>query len=552
MSEPTDRRIQLAHLAVAAVSGLAVTVLEFGAVRFMAPYFGQSNYVWSNVVGVILLALALGYWVGGRVADRSASARRLYVAYLVAAMWAVVVAVLGPDLCAWLVPREVGNQRILPLAFTGSLVATVLLFAPPVLVLGMTSPFLIRLDDAPGRSGRTAGRIFALGTVGSLAGCYLAPLWLLQAVGSRATILCCAAALSVLGGLGLALGRRRAPVAAGVAVLLLLGTGGVLAATSGHPLRWDPGQRVEIESAYQVIRVVEEPSPLVREDKWAIYGDVEEVPTRFLRLDEDVDSYQSVVLQPPSLTKTLLTGGRYYDHMALGAYFRTGAPLERLRVLIVGYAGGSLHRVLRTVLPDGVELSILGVEIDPAVVDVARRHLALGDLDGDEATILTGEDGRTVINALPPERVFDLILVDAYTKTTYIPFQLATVEAFQTLGAHLDPRGRIGLNLHAEGGLRGAVYRSIATTLDAAESLGTVWTVPNPNYPGSLLLWAGPPGSGPPIVRGDVPLPRTLVTPAFALERLMVRHRPEVDGGHVLTDDKSDVDRLADRELVLR
>ncbi|MFV1959076.1 MAG: hypothetical protein ACC662_06645, partial [Planctomycetota bacterium] len=75
-----------------------------------APSFGQSNYVWANVVGVILLALSLGYWLGGRLADRSVTARPLQVAYVLAAVYAVLIAFLGGRLCTWLVPPALGNE----------------------------------------------------------------------------------------------------------------------------------------------------------------------------------------------------------------------------------------------------------------------------------------------------------------------------------------------------------------------------------------------------------------------------------------------------------
>ncbi len=542
MTRPSTQRA--AHLAVAGVAGLVVTVLEFGAVRFMAPSFGQSNYVWSNVVGMILLALALGYALGGRVADRSRTARPLYLAYVLAALWAVLVAVVGRDLCAALVPTEVGNARLLPLAFTGSLAATVVLFAPPVLVLGMTSPFLVRLDDRPGFTGRTAGRVFAIGTLGSLAGCYLAPLWLLQAIGSRATILSCAAALAALGVLGLLFGGARTKAGAAVAAVVLAAALS-LAVFERPLLRHDAGQLVEVETAYQTIRVVEADGPLLVEGDWPYYGELRQVPTRFLRHDEDVEAYQSVVLWPPSETQRYLTGGRYYDHLALGAWF-AGQPKDHLRVLVIGYAGGSVHRVLEASKPPGTTLDVLGVEIDPGVVQAARRYLALGDLESEHLRLYVDVDGRTVLNALPDDEVFDLVLVDAYARTAYVPFQLASVEAFSAMARHLAPHGWIGLNLHAEGGLDGRLARSMATTMAAAKGLGDVWISPDPLYPGSLALWCAHDGSGAPRVRGDVPLPAPLRTPALALERLLVRHDPDRDGGHVMTDDKSDADRLGD------
>lgn len=546
---PKPSITRAAHLGVAAVSGLAVTVLEFAAVRFLAPSFGQSNYVWSNVIGIILLALALGYAVGGRIADRSTSARALYVAYLLAAAWAMGVGWLGRELCAWLAPSGLGNERLLPLAFTGSLVATIVLFAPPVLVLGMTSPFLIRLDHAPDRTGRTAGRIFAAGTLGSLLGCYLAPLWLLQSVGSRATIWLSALALALLALGGLALGRRRSRAGAPAALALAVAAVASSWAAQSAPLRRDAGQLVEIESAYQVIRVVEDlAAPRLEEGEWPLYGETVTTAARFLRHDEDVDDYQSVVLWPPEQTAAHLVGGRYYDHLALGAWFARPAPPStprRLRVLVIGYAAGAVHRALVAALPPDARLEVLGLEIDPAVVAAGREWLALGELEGPTLELVTGEDARTVLNALPAEgETFDLVLVDAYAQTRFVPFQLASRECFGLLARHLAPGGWIGVNLHAAGGLDGPLVRAIATTVAASPGIGGVWIVPNPLYRGSLCLWAAP-TARPPRVRGDLPLPQPLASPAHALERYAVRHDPARDGGHVLTDDTSDAERLA-------
>ena len=545
----TTARTRKVHLLVAGLSGLAVTVLEFGAVRFMAPTFGQSNYVWANVIGVILLALSLGYWLGGRLADGSETGRPLFVAYLLAAAYATGIAFFGGALCAWLLPTELGSARLLPLAFTGSLVATLLLFAPPVLVLGMTSPFLIRLDERRGHVGRTAGRIFAVGTLGSLVGCYLAPLWLLQAIGSRATILLCAAALAGLGLAGL-LFEKSSPLAGRalgtLLVLASLGLAGWVHA-SDMPLSVQPGQIEEIESAYQTIRVVEEDSKIPEEGEYPLYGVAVDVPSRFLRHDEDQFTYQSVLLLPPELASRHLVGGRYYDHLALGALFARGARPATLRVLVIGYAGGSVHRALRYAKPEGMRLDVLGVEIDPAVVDAGRHHLALGELEGDGLELITGEDARTVVNALAPDRRFDLILLDAYARTSYVPFQLASREFFAQAAEHLADDGWIGVNLHASAGLDGRLVLALGDTIRAAEGIGGVWLVPNPFYPGSIVLWASR-RSTPPRIDSTFPLMAALRTPAYALEWWGVAHVRDPEDEHVFTDDRSDVDQLADAE----
>ncbi len=198
----------------------------------------------------------------------------------------------------------------------------------------------------------------------------------------RTTILLCAAALAALGLAGLALGRgrSRAGAAASAVVLLVsLGLGG-WASASGLPLRTQDGQLAEVESAYQSIRVAEEDALLLEPSDYPLYGEEMTARTRFLRHDEDHETYQSVWL--PDESERLLTGGRYYEHLALGAWFDGIAREGTLRVLVIGYAGGSVHRVLRLTKPEEMELRILGVEIDPAVVRglaaVARRRRARG------------------------------------------------------------------------------------------------------------------------------------------------------------------------------
>jgi spermidine synthase len=544
-----DASPRIGHLVVAGVSGAAVTILEFAAVRLFAPWFGQSNYVWANVIGVILLALAIGYWAGGRLADRSATAVPLYVAYVAAALYVTGVAFLGPSLASWLMPEGIDSSRILPLAFSGSLAATVIGFGPPSLVLGMTSPFLIRLDDRPGAAGRVSGRIFAVGTIGSLAGCYLAPLWLLQTIGTRATMLVSAAGLLLLAAGGfLARGRRPVATVIAVSAAVALGVAGWLA-VERPPLRTHTGQLAEVESGYQTIRVVEGEHEFLSPSPVPMKGDVVRHRTRFLRHDEDAETYQSVWL-PDDVDRKLLTGGRYFDHLALGTFFARPPFEGPLRVLIVGYAGGAIHRSIRDTYGRGAggrgrPFEVLGVEIDPAVLDVAREHLDLRSLEGPGVRVIAGEDGRTVVNALPATERFDLILVDAYTRTNYVPFQVATVEFFERLARHLRPGGWIGVNVLATRGMQSPLARAVAATMDRA--VGAAYVTPNYLYLGNVVIWSAPGATAAPRLSADVP--DTLRNEAYTLERLTVRHVTATDGGVVLTDDLSPSDRLADEEL---
>ena len=244
--------------------------------------------------------------------------------------------------------------------------------------------------------------------------------------------------------------------------------------------------------------------------------------------------------------------------MALGAFFaRPVAPKgpsgaaqasSSVRILIVGYAGGTIYRTLRETLGPDVGYHVLGVEIDPAVIDVARKYLRHRELEDDRLELVTGEDARTVINALPPERRFDLVLVDAYTRTNYVPFQLASREFFQRLEAHLAPGAWVGVNVLGTG-IRSPVADAVANTMGSV--FGQAFVAPNPAYLGNVILWASPGAIRGPRVSNTARLHPGLKTAAFALERLLVRHDPEAGRGLILTDDWSPSDKLADIELGL-
>jgi predicted O-methyltransferase YrrM len=260
-------------------------------------------------------------------------------------------------------------------------------------------------------------------------------------------------------------------------------------------------------------------------------GTQAEVDAVFLRHDEDAETYQSIWL--PNDDERLLSGGRYYEQMALGARLALPAAQDgTLRVLIVGYAGGGVHRILRRALPAPLRLEVVGVEIDPAVVDVARRHLDLGSLEGDTLRLVTGEDARTVVNALPAGERFDLVLIDAYARTNYVPFQLATREFFARVKRHLAPGGWVGVNVLGTG-MQGQVLGAVGDTL--TDALGPTWKHPNVWFPGNVILWASPDADALPRVGeiwkaeggAHVPLHPLLEVSAFALERMAVRHVPD-------------------------
>src|SRR5215211_1946241 len=170
---------------------------EIAAVRLLAPYFGASTIVWANTIGIVLVALSIGYWLGGRLADRHPNMRGLCLLALAAA-GLLDVAVDALD-------------EISAGAFLGSLVAVLVLVAVPVLLLGAVSPYAIRLAvSTVEEAGTVAGRLYALSTAGSLAGTLVSALLLIPLVGTRRTFLIFALAIALVAVWGLRPVRRYA------------------------------------------------------------------------------------------------------------------------------------------------------------------------------------------------------------------------------------------------------------------------------------------------------------------------------------------------------
>ena len=395
---------------------------EICASRLLAPYYGSSTAVWANVIGLILVSLSLGYWLGGKWADRRPSAPLLATIVIVAAaLVAAVPFVAKPflDLSAR------GLESLSAGAVVGSFAASLLLFAPPVILLGMVTPFAVRLAaTGVADAGSVAGRIFALSTAGSILGTFLPALVTIPLIGTQRTMLC-AAAVIAFSALPL-LGRRHVVpglVAAALIAALLAVPPGVVKAQAGliH----------EEESRYQFIQVVQQ-------------GD-----EHLLYLNEGLAVHS--VWRPG----TVLTGGEW--DMYLTAPPLLGRPAQR--VAILGNAGGTTARAFGVYYP---QARIDGVEIDPAVTAVGRRYFGLDD--NPHLTVVTA-DARPFLRTT--RQRYDLILIDAY-RQPYVPFYLTTREFFRLVRQRLTPGGIVALNVTTMPGdyrLADAVAGTLATEL---------------------------------------------------------------------------------------
>lgn len=392
------------------IGGFASIGVELTMSRLIAPYFGSSTFIWASLIGLTLTFLSLGYYIGGRAADRWPHASLLYIVMAVAA-----IAIAAIPLAAR--PLLLGSLEAFSAldagAFYGTLVGTLLLLAIPVTLLGFVSPFAIRLRLADVDSaGNTAGSLYALSTLGSIAGSFLPVLLLIPWLGATATLVTLSMSLLLPALAGLLILRSRATAA--VLAVIALAVPAVTLAASGGIRPADRGTLIhEEESAYNYIQVVDENG------------------ARELILNEGRAVHS--IYHPDQL----LTGGPWDYFMAaplLVADTPDPAPQD---AMIIGLAGGTTARQLTSAFGP---IPITGVEIDPSIVKVGRDYFGLDDLENLTVEV---EDGRYALRA--SQDTYDLIGIDAY-RQPYIPFQLTTREFFQDVQAHLRPGGVAVIN----------------------------------------------------------------------------------------------------------
>jgi len=443
-------------LLLAFVGGVTSLGLEIAASRLLAPFFGTSTYIWGALIGLILLYLTVGYYLGGAAADRWPRPDYLYALTAVASILVLLIPLVSHPILlfsAQVLNPSPGSGYNVP-GFIGALVAVILLFAPSVVLLGMVSPWVIRLRvGTVAESGRAAGAVYAISTAGSILGAFLPAFWWIPSYGTRATILGLGLVLLAVSLVGLFRGSRRRPGAAlAVGLLALLGSG----LSPGQVKPAAEGRLIyESDSEYGYIQVVQNGR------------------RRELILNEGQAVHS---IYDPG---TVLTQG-YWDLFITAPLFgyRRWQGERPKRVLIIGLAGGTVARQLTAAYGGSVQID--GVEIDPRIVEVGQKYFAMTEPNLHPIVA----DGRYFLDHAPQQ--YDLILVDAY-RQPYIPFQLTTKEFFESVRTHLTRTGVVAVNagrapgdyrlVDALTGTMGAVYPEVYQQ-DTPKFLNTVIYAP--------------------------------------------------------------------------
>ncbi len=491
------------------VAGLTTLAVEITASRLLGNIFGTSNLVWANIIGLMLLYLAAGYFLGGRWADRSPYPRTFYSILIVAASLTGLAPLVARPVLRFAAEAMLGLDAVVA---GGSFLGVLILFSAPVTLLGCASPFAIRLAlNDPTQTGAVAGRIYAISTLGSLVGTFLPVLVLVPTIGTTATFLLFAGLLFAVAFIGLwGVDRRRAVLSLCLLFIVALAAGPALSG-SQRPL---PGliPESEIESAYNFIQVVERDG------------------TRYLLLNEGQGIHS--IYNPNRLE----TGGTW-DYFLAAPYFNE-SPRAPESLAVVGLAAGTIPKQYTAVFGP---LLIDGIEIDPAIVAVGRRWFAMTEPN---LNVIVN-DGRVALARSP--RRYDVIAVDAY-RVPYIPWHLTTREFFEEARAKLTGDGVLAINVgrtpgddwlvQAVVGTLSAVFPTVhvAEVPDSFNSIvyATVQPTRAANLRASLERL---PEDAHPLLRG-------------ALARVALNLRPTPQSDVVFTDDLAPVEFISNAIVI--
>lgn len=482
-------------------SGMVSLGVELTASRLLAPYFGETHPVWAAIIGLILLYLTVGYFLGGRWADRSPHRATLYqIISWAALLVGLVPFVARPVLLLTARGFESYNVALL----VGPFLAVLVLFSVPITLMGCVSPFVIRLlIERVEQAGNMAGRAYAISTAGSLLGTLLPVFVLIPTVGTRDTFLIFSLLLLAVGLVGLArVAPRRALLYLWMPVVLLA----LALIARGQPIKPLEGAIYETESSYNYIQVAER-------DGWRLL---------FLNEGQGIHSAYRPGMQQ---------AGGTWDYFVIGPLFNPPpfSPEQIERVAMIGLAGGTgakLHTLFFGPIP------IDGVEIDPRIVEVGRAFFEMNEPNLNVVV----SDGRAFIAR--SEHRYSVVVLDAY-RLPYIPWHLTTVEFFQEVRDHLTDDGVVVINVGRTPGDYRLVEAMVATLQQIFPSTHTMDVAGSYN----AIVVATVQPTSPDNLEANIPLLDNPVLQVIASEALGNLRTVE-PGPMVFTDDRAPVEML--------
>lgn len=494
-------------------SGMVTLAVEMAAERLLGNVFGTSNLVWSSIIGLILIYLTAGYFVGGKWADKHPNYSTFFKVMLLGAFSAGVVPLVSRPVLRF--AAAAFDSLELGVLF-GSFAAVMILFIIPITLLGTISPFAIRLAlTDTGQAGVTSGRIYAISTLGSFIGTFLPVLVFIPLVGTTYTFVTMSAYLMLVAlvGFGISEGWKKAVKWLWAPLLLAL----VVWLWAGGALKTTMGQVFEQESSYNYIEVIED--------------------NRFVMLRLNDGQGVHSMYHPE-----ILDYRGPWSQFLSGPFFNAPGyhPQDIERIAIVGLAAGTTARQATAVFGD---VSIDGYEIDPAIIAVGEEFfgMTMPNLNAVAA------DGRWGLSK--SEYRYSLIAIDAY-RPPYIPWHLTTVEFFEMTRQHLTEDGVLVINVGRSNNDR-SLIDALVTTL--GQVFPSIHIMDIPNTFNSMVYATVQPSSIENLAQNYSALilnPDVHPLLLTSIERTLSNYQPLPEPSIIFTDDKAPVEWVVNRMVL--
>ncbi len=474
-------------------TGLSITAIELTISRIIAPYFGASILVWTNVIAIVLAGLALGYYIGGRIADKYPQSKYLFYIILSAGILFLIVPFLVKPLASVIILNPFTSQSSSLTILLASFFTIILLFMIPITFLAVTSPYIIKLISTDNKNiGNTSGKVFSIGTIGSIIGTFLPALLFIPFLGSKQTILFFACLLIFISAMGLI--KNKLKIFTLIIFILPLSLANIL------PVKNSSGIILETESPYQYIQVIQKDSK-----KYLIFNEGAGIQTLF--------------------NENSVLSGSYYDYFTPLPYLLP--KTKNLNILILGLAAGNMNNQYHHFFKN---FQIDGVEIDRKVIEIAKEHFQLNEKNLN----IYNQDARIFLKTT--DKKYDLILMDVY-KQHYLPEHMVTSEFFAEIKQKLNPNGIFAANIVSTSD-KDKLFKSINNTI--AKNFQKLYYLRIPNHY-NYLVYASDKKIDFSSLRQ---IKNKQLTPVLQELKNIKKYTP--DNNQVFTDDKSPVGMLTD------
>jgi spermidine synthase len=382
------------------VTGAIILVLEILGTRIVAPFYGTTIFVWSSLIGITMVGLAIGYFAGGAIADKRPDAIVLSLIIVVASIAIILIRTVSRPV---LLATDFFGPRFGPLA------SAAILFIVPMVLLGMTTPFYVKLVVSELKNtGKGAGSLYSTSTVGSVLGAILSGLILIPLLGIDSLLDMMSIALAIVSIVVAVVAKSRSKLSA---VPILLGAAVII--------------------AILVINLIpKNDTPISLTGKTKLITDIQSTYSR-IRVFDYAEKYRTLLVEGAIQTMYDRVSGDFPSSYL--KYFDEARKIRgnAKRALVIGLGGGGLDKMFRET---GIELT--NVEIDPEIETIAKKYF---DYTG--KTVI--DDGRHFLRS--SKEKYDIIYLDAFSGFSIAP-HLLTEEAFRDAAARLSDGGILCIN----------------------------------------------------------------------------------------------------------